>query len=85
MNFDPMLVRLQEDPETGELFLPIPGAWLEALDWRHGDVMDWTKRSNGDLELTNRTKQERDRAAMQASVDNPDSTSINGGSHDDSD
>lgn len=58
-------VKVQEAPETGDLFLPIPDAWLEALDWRLGDAMKWSKRSSGDWELTNLTKAERDRLVHQ--------------------
>lgn len=53
-------VKLQEDPDTGDLFLPIPDTWLQVLDWRVGDSMKWSKRSSGDWELTNLTKGERD-------------------------
>lgn len=85
MNLGPMLVSLQEDPETGELYLPIPEAWWDALGWHVGDTMHWEVRANGECVLTNRSKQDRDRAANQAIGDNPDSTSGNGGSHDDPD
>lgn len=66
-----MLVRLQEDPETGEPFLPIPDAWLDALDWRVGDVTVWTQLPNGDWQFSNRTKSERDKAACISSGPSP--------------
>lgn len=27
----------QEDPETGDLIIPIPPAMLKSLDWKEGD------------------------------------------------
>lgn len=58
-------VKLQRSLGTEDLFLPIPDAWLEVLDWRIGDTMNWSKRSSGDWELTNLTKAERDRLVHQ--------------------
>lgn len=58
-------VKLQRSLGTEDLVLPIPDAWLEALDWRVGDTMKWSKRSSGDWELTNLTKAERDRLVHQ--------------------
>jgi hypothetical protein len=66
-----MIVRLEEDPETGDLMLPIPDTWLNALDWRAGDVMDWKMRPTGEWELTNRTKAERDQHARRAGPESP--------------
>lgn len=58
-------VKLREDPKTGDLFLPIPDAWLEVLDWRVGDTLKWRKRSRGGWVLTNLSKSERDRLLNQ--------------------
>jgi len=30
----------QEDPETGDLLLPIPPPLLEAMGWKEGDDLD---------------------------------------------
>lgn len=79
-------VRLQMDPATGDLMLPIPDAWLEALDWRVGDVTVWAKRPSGVWELTNRTKTERDQLARQADHGDAGATPPSGrDSHDTSD
>jgi hypothetical protein len=32
----------QEDPETGDLLLPIPPILLEKLGWKEGDVLDFS-------------------------------------------
>jgi hypothetical protein len=52
------IVELEEDPETGDLVMPLPPAMLEALGWKVGDDLTWnidevtkevslTKRVNG--------------------------------------
>jgi len=61
------MVKIQRGLGTSDLVLPIPDAWLNALDWRAGDTLNWRKRSNGDWELTNRTKAERDKQARKVS------------------
>jgi hypothetical protein len=32
-----MIVTLKKDPETGEIYLPIPDALMDRLGWRIGD------------------------------------------------
>lgn len=56
-------VKLQRDPGTGDLVLPIPDDWLCVLDWHAGDKLLWRKHANGGWELTNRSKAERDERA----------------------
>lgn len=31
----------QEDPETGDLILPIPPELLEKMGWKEGDELEW--------------------------------------------
>lgn len=31
----------QEDPETGDLLLPLPNELLEQMGWKEGDALDW--------------------------------------------
>lgn len=35
------IVELEEDPETGDLVMPLPPAMLEALGWKIGDDLTW--------------------------------------------
>lgn len=77
-------VKLQSDPSTGELVLPIPDAWLDALDWRAGDTLKWSKRSSGDLELNNLTKAKRDLSAIEADHSGAANPSTQGNSNHDS-
>lgn len=60
-------VKIQRGLGTEDLVLPIPDAWLETLDWRAGDTLNWRQRSSGGWELTNRTKAERDKQTRKVS------------------
>jgi hypothetical protein len=35
------IVTLEEDPETGDLIMPIPTELMEAQGWAIGDTLDW--------------------------------------------
>lgn len=35
------IVELEEDPETGDLVMPIPPAMLKELGWDIGDTLEW--------------------------------------------
>lgn len=37
----------QEDPETGDLLVPIPPPLLKALDWKEGDEVQFDKDDMG--------------------------------------
>lgn len=37
----------QEDPETGDLLLPIPQVLLDQLGWKEGDDIDFGLDENG--------------------------------------
>jgi len=41
-------VTIQEDPETGDLILPLPEGMCEKLGWNEGDNLSWDKAANGD-------------------------------------
>lgn len=40
-------VILQEDPDTGDLILPIPQPVLDSLGWKEGDDVDFDVREDG--------------------------------------
>ena len=46
----------QEDPETGDLMLPIPQKLLDELGWREGDEIEFAVDTNGKyiLKLANK-------------------------------
>lgn len=77
------MVKIQRGLGTSALVLPIPDAWQEALDWRAGDTVNWSKRSNGDWELANRTKAERDKQARKVSHSDAGNMPKQGGSRHD--
>ena len=35
------IVELEEDPETGDLMMPLPPAMLKELGWEIGDTLTW--------------------------------------------
>jgi hypothetical protein len=35
------IVELEEDPETGDIVMPLPAEALEANGWRIGDELTW--------------------------------------------
>jgi len=39
----------QEDPETGDLIIPIPPAMLEQLGWKEGDEVEFEIGKNGEF------------------------------------
>lgn len=41
----------QEDPETGDLILPIPDPVLKAMGWKEGDEIDISVASDGSIFL----------------------------------
>ncbi len=46
------VVELEEDPETGDLMMPLPPALLEDLGWKIGDTLTWKIDETGDISLT---------------------------------
>lgn len=42
-----MIVKLEEDPETGDLLLPLSLEVLESCGWKEGDTLEWVDNSNG--------------------------------------
>lgn len=39
----------QEDPETGEIILPIPPEILHAMGWKEGDELEFSMDANGKI------------------------------------
>ena len=38
---------IQEDPDTGELFVELPDKLLKQLGWEEGDDLEWIEEPNG--------------------------------------
>jgi hypothetical protein len=45
-------VKLEEDPESGDLIMPFPEGMLEELGWKEGDTLDWKDNNDGSFSLT---------------------------------
>jgi hypothetical protein len=45
------IVTLEEDPESGDLIMPLPHAVLAQEGWCIGDLMTWTVNENGTATL----------------------------------
>jgi bifunctional DNA-binding transcriptional regulator/antitoxin component of YhaV-PrlF toxin-antitoxin module len=51
-NPDSYEVITQEDPETGDLIVPIPPALLKQMGWNEGDTIEFAKDDQGRYVLT---------------------------------
>lgn len=45
----------QEDPETGDLILPLPQELLDRMGWKEGDNLEWKESTNGSWILSKAT------------------------------
>jgi hypothetical protein len=47
-------VTLEEDPDTGEVILPLPDDMLEQLGWKEGIPIYWIDNKDGTYTLTDK-------------------------------
>lgn len=40
-------ITTEENPETGEIILPLPNDLLEQQGWKEGDTLEWVENSDG--------------------------------------
>lgn len=52
MNETTWVVELEEDPETGDLIMPLPPALLQDLGWKIGDTLLWNVDESGEVSLS---------------------------------
>jgi hypothetical protein len=50
-NYDSYEVITQEDPETGDMLIPIPPHLLKQLGWKEGDDVDFSIDDKGRIIL----------------------------------
>lgn len=50
------IVELEEDPETGDLVLPIPPELMKELGWDIGDTLTWDIDQEENMTLTKKKK-----------------------------
>jgi|TARA_R110000803_G_scaffold207705_2_gene275800 hypothetical protein len=48
-------VTLAEDPETGELIMPLPTELLNQMGWDFGDTLIWNDQEDGTFTLKKKT------------------------------
>jgi len=41
------IIQLEEEPDTGELLLPLSEEILESAGWETGDVLEWIDNQDG--------------------------------------
>lgn len=46
------VVNIEEDPETGDLILPLPDELLKETGWQTGDTLDWKDNGDGTFTMT---------------------------------
>lgn len=49
-------VKVEEDPETGDLILPLPADFLMMQGWIEGDTLEWKNNKDGSWTLEKVTK-----------------------------
>lgn len=45
-------ITAEEDPDTGEVVLPLPEELLKLQGWVEGDTLEWTDNGDGSWSLT---------------------------------
>lgn len=53
-------ITLIEDPETGELVMPLPPDALSQVGWDFGDTLIWSDNEDGSWSLTKKEEPPRD-------------------------
>lgn len=46
------VVKLQEDPESGDLIMPFPEGMLEQMGWDIGDTLNWEPKDDRSFHIT---------------------------------
>lgn len=49
-------ITVEEDPETGEIVLPLPEEMLKLQGWQEGDTLEWIDNNDGSWILQKVTK-----------------------------
>ena len=44
-------IKLEEDPENGDLIMPFTDEILESAGWKEGDTLEWIDNKNGSWTL----------------------------------
>ena len=60
------IVTLEEDPETGDLILPLPEKLMEETGWKTGDTLDWKDNGDGTFSMTKQKTEETEWVLVEA-------------------
>jgi hypothetical protein len=44
-------ITLEDDPETGDLIMPLTDEILDSAGWKEGDTLEWIDNENGSWTL----------------------------------
>ena len=55
---DRSTLEIQEDPDTGELYVVFPESLLAQLGWKEGDDLQWVERPDGSWTIQKVVKDE---------------------------
>lgn len=55
---DKYTVVIEEDPETGDLVMPLPSELLNQMGWDFGDDLLWEVLDNGNISITKKVEQD---------------------------
>lgn len=65
-------VSVEQDPETGDLILPLPQDLLDLQGWHTGDTLSWEERANGSWQLSKKeitmTEKTKDRFDLEQEI-----------------
>ena len=60
------IVTLENDPETGDLVLPLPEKLMEETGWKTGDTLDWKDNGDGTFSMTKQKTEETEWVLVEA-------------------
>ena len=55
-------VTVEEDPDTGDLVLPLPTELLNQMGWDFGDTLIWDDNQDGTFSLSKKVDKEQEKA-----------------------
>jgi len=60
------IVTLENDPETGDLVLPLPDKLRGETGWKTGDTLDWKDNGDGTFSMTKQKTEETEWVLVEA-------------------
>ena len=55
-------IKVEEDPETGDLVLPLPTELLNQMGWDFGDTLIWDDNHDGSFTLSKKVDKSTEKA-----------------------